>query len=375
MQTSLTNTQGLERRLEIAVPGTTISGEIEERLKRLSRTARLKGFRPGKAPMTVIRQQYGEQVRSEVLGDVMRKSFADAVRQENLKPAADPVIEPLSMDDGGDLKYAAVFEVLPEIALNVGPSITIERPAAEITDADLENMIESMRRQLRDRNAQASGAAEAPEGSGTADAPAATPVETPLPEVDQAFCEAYGIHEGGPEVLRAEVRKNMEREMNDLVRTRVRTQVLDALLRENPIDVPKALIDQQVQQMQLDTARRIGAKDISQLPPREHFEEPARRRVALGLIMSEILRKGEIKVDRTRLQTRLEEIVNSYPNPDEVRRAYLQSTDAMRQVESSVLEDQAFDWVLQQASVKDTPTTFRELTGFGGPAQSEAPHE
>jgi len=371
MQTSLTSTQGLERRLEIAVPGATISNEIEERLRRLSRTARLKGFRPGKAPMTVIRQQYGEQVRAEVLGDLIRKSFADAVQQENLKPAVDPVIEPLSVEEGADLKYAAVFEVLPEISLKVGAAIAVDRPAVQISDADLELMIESMRRQLQQRNA----ASKTPSATATEGQDATGPTETPLPEVDQAFCEAYGVHEGGPELLRAEVRKNMESELNDLVRARMRTQVIEALLRENPIEVPKALIDRQVQQMQLDTARRIGAKDVSQLPPREQFEEPARRRVALGLIMSEILRKAEIKVDRARLQDRLNEIANSYPNPDEVRRAYLQSPEAMRQVESAVLEDQAFDWVLQQATVKDVPTTFQQLTGFAGSTKSETPNE
>ena len=361
MQTSLTATSGLERRLEIAVPAHQITGEIEHRLKELSRTARLKGFRPGKAPLTVIRQQYGDQVRAEVVDSVVRKSFADAVRQENLNPAADPVIEPLTIEPNSDLKYTAVFEVLPEIKLKVGPSITIERPTAVVTDADLEAMIQSMRKQLARRNAP-------PPAEG---APAVADDELPLPEVDDAFCRAFGVHEGGPEVLRSEVRSNMERELSDVVRKQVSVQLLAGLLKENPIDVPRALVDEQIQQLQLDVARRTGAKDVSQLPPREQFEAPARRRVALGLLMSEILRTAEIKVDRARVQARLEEIANSYPNPDEVRRAYLQSRDAMRQIESSVLEDQAFDWVLGQATVTDKPTTFQKLTGFGETATSE----
>jgi trigger factor len=146
---------------------------------------------------------------------------------------------------------------------------------------------------------------------------------------------------------------------------------MDALYRDNAMEVPKALVDEQIQQMQLDMARRMGARDASQLPAREPFQEPARRRVALGLIIAEIIRTEGIKVDRERVLAQLNELAASYPNPDEMRRAYLQNVDAMRQIESSALEEQAIDWVLGRARVTERPLSFKELTGFGQVNESQ----
>jgi trigger factor len=157
----------------------------------------------------------------------------------------------------------------------------------------------------------------------------------------------------------------MERELVDLIRARLRAQVLDALYRDNTLEVPRTLVDEQVRDLQVDMARRIGAKDVNQLPARESFEQPARRRVALGLIISEIVRAEQLKVDRERVQGRLQELVAAYPNPEEVRHAYLHNADAMRQIESAVLEDQVIDWVVERAKVKEREFTFKELTGFG----------
>ena len=189
--------------------------------------------------------------------------------------------------------------------------------------------------------------------------------EQKLPEVNDEFCKEFGVKEGGIEGLRTEVRQSMQRELDDLVRNRMRSQVLEALYKENPFDVPRSLVEEQIQQLQLDMARRANITDASQLPPAQTFEEPARRRVALGLLLSEIVRAEALKVDRERVQTRLADLAASYPNPDEVRRAYLQNADAMRQIESSVLEDQVVDVVLGRAKVTDRPVSFTELTGFG----------
>ena len=135
MQVSLTATGGLERRLEVAVPETDVTGEIEQRLKSISRTARLKGFRPGKAPLTVVRKQFGDQVHAEVVQDLMRSSFAQALTQEKLTPAGGPRIEPISMGQGDGLKYAAIFEVLPEFQIKPFDTIAVERPSASVTVA------------------------------------------------------------------------------------------------------------------------------------------------------------------------------------------------------------------------------------------------
>ena len=430
MQVSLTATSGLERRLEVAVPAQQISTEVEQRLKRISRTARLKGFRPGKAPYNVIRQQYGEQVHAEVIGDLMRSSFAEAVSKENLKPAAGPRIEPLDMQPGADLRYAATFEILPEVKLASPENIAVERPTATITDADLDAMIESMQRQRpvftdvqrpaqdgdrvtldydgrldgnpfeggdgRDVNIiVGSGRVLKELDDGVKGAPIGEPrtitvkypddhaskalaghtaeftltvkkvEEQSLPPIDDEFLAAFGVKEGGVEALRAEVRKSMERELAEVVRNRVRNQVMDALFKDNAVEVPRALVDEQIQQLQADMARRMGVKDANQLPQRELFEEPAKRRVALGLIIAEIIRAESLKVDRERVMSRLNDVVASYPNAEEMRRAYLQSAEAMRQIESAVLEDQAVDWVLSRAKVTDREQSFKELTGFG----------
>lgn len=430
MQVSLTATSGLERRLEVAVPATEVASEVEQRLKTISRTARLKGFRPGKAPITVVRKQFGEQVHAEVVSDLMRSSFAQAITQEKLTPAGGPRIEPITMGPGTELKYAAIFEVLPEVQIKPFDSIAVERPSAEVSEQDIDAMIESMRRQRPnfttvERPAQDTdrvtidfdgridgqpfdggegrdvtvvvGARQAlPEleagikGASTGDKRTITlsfPADGPnksvagktaqmevtikkveeqtLPEVDEAFCRAYGVEEGGVEALRKEVRQSMERELGDVIRNRVRSQVVDTLYAENQFDVPRSLIDDQVQRMQLDAARRMGVKDASQVPARELFVDQARKRAALGLLMGQIVQTEGIKVDRERVLTRLNDLVAQYPNPDEARRAYLQNADAMRQVESVVLEDQVVDWIVERARVADKPMTFKELTGFG----------
>jgi len=430
MQVSLTATGGLERRLEVAVPEQRVTTEVESRLKQLSRTARLKGFRPGKAPFAVIQRQYGEQVRGEVIGDLIRSSYAEAVNQEKLNPAGGPRIEPVTVNPGTDLKYTATFEVLPEVRLKPLEGISLERPSASVQDSDVDAMIESMRKQrpiftVVERAAQDNDRvtvdyvgkvddAVVPGGEGqdvefivgakrvmtefeegvkgakagesrevAVDFPAEHPnkelagkkavfrldvkkvEEQTLPEVNEEFVSAFGVKEGGVEALRTEVRQSMTRELEDLVRNRVRGQVLEALYTENKIDVPKALVEEQIQQLQLDMARRANIQDPKQLPPAATFEESARRRVALGLLLGEIVKSENVKVDRERVQTRLNDVAAAYPNPDEVRRAYLQNADAMRQIESAVLEDQVVDFVVAKAKITDKPTTFAELTGFG----------
>jgi trigger factor len=189
--------------------------------------------------------------------------------------------------------------------------------------------------------------------------------EMSLSQVDEEFCRAYGVEEGGVEALRAEVRKSMERELAGVVRNRLSGQVMDALYRDYPLDVPRSLVEDAIQRLQIETAQRLGIREASQLPPRETFEPPARRRVALGMIIGEIVRAEKLTVDRGKVQERLEDLIASYPNAEEARSAYLSNADAMRQIESAVMEDQVVDLVLARARVSDRPATFKELTGFG----------
>ena len=431
MQVSVESVGKLERRMQVQVPAERVSEEIASRLKNLSRTARLKGFRPGKAPLKVIRQQFGQQVHREVIGELMQSSFAEAVTQNQLSPAGSPRIEPTSVAEGQDLTYVATFEVFPEVALQPIESLSIERVTAEVSEADVDAMIERLRKQQTkystvtrpaadgdkvtvdfvgsiDGNAFAGGKGEnvpivlgegrmlpqLEQGLAGAsvgesrevgvDFPAdyratelagkhavfkvdVKSVEEPVvPALDDEFCVAFGVAEGGVPKLREDVRANMQRELEQSLRNRNKAAVMDKLYQANPVDVPNALLESQIRDMQVEEMRRTGAKDVSQAPPRELFIEPARRRIALGLLINEIIRREKIVLDPARSNARLDEMVGAYGDPATLKRAYLQNADAMRQVQSLALEDQVTDFILEHAQVHETPQTFKELMNFEG---------
>jgi len=430
MQVSVETTGALERRIAVSVPRERIEQAIDERLKRVSRTAKMKGFRPGKVPFKVVKQQFGAQVRQEVLSDLMQSSFAEAVTEQKLKPAANPRIEPISLEPDQDLRYRATFDVFPEIELKGLEGIAVARPAAEVSEADVDAMVQNLREQ-RPRFAEvgrecAEGDRVTMDFEGTIDGAAfdgskGTDVavllgggrmlkefeagvigmkggeekqidvpypadyhnaalagkvanfdvhvkkveEKSLPELDDEFCSEYGVLEGGIEQLRKEVRDNMERELSENVRARIKQQLLDGLLAANPVEVPKSLVESQVREMQIDAARRMGARDASQVPAPEPFLEPARKRVALGLLVGELIRTKGVKIDRARVEQRLAELAATYPEPEAILKAYREDPNAMRQVENLVLEDQVVDLLLEKAKVKDQPATFKDVMNFG----------
>lgn len=430
MQVSVESTGSLERRIEVSVPKEQIEQAVDERLKKVSRTAKLKGFRPGKAPIKVIRQQFGAQVRQEVVGDLVQSTFAQAISEAKLVPAAGPRIEPISNIPGEDLKYRAIFEIFPDVKLAKVEGLTVNRPVAEVSDADIEAMIQNLREQrpkfeavereshegdrvTMDFEGQLDG--KGFEGSSGKDVAVVLgagrmlkdfetgitgvkagdqkqvavtyPVEyhnkdlagktadfsvqvkkveeKQLPPLDDEFCREYGVTEGGIDQLLSEVADNMRRELAANVQNRLKQQLFDRFIESNPLDVPKALVDQQVRDMQLDTARRIGAKDASQVPPPDAFVEPARRRVALGLLVSELVKTASLQLDRARVETRLAELAATYPDPDAILNAYRTNPEALRQVENMVLEDQVVDYLLERAKVTDQPSTFKDLMNFG----------
>ena len=431
MQVSVESIGKLERRMQVQVPAERVNQEIAARLKNLSRTARLKGFRPGKAPLKVIRQQFGTQVHREVIGELLQSSYAEAVTQKQLSPAGSPRIEPQSMDEGQDLKYVATFEVFPEVVLQPIETLQVDRLTAEVTESDVDAMIERLRKQQMKYVAVSRPAAIGDKVSidfeGTIDGVAfaggkgqnigivlgegrmlpqleqgligatvnekrdisvnfpadyratelagklaifATEVkaieEPLLPAVDEEFCTAFGVTEGGVAKLREDVAANMRRELDQALRNRNKAAVMENLYAANPTDVPNVLIEGQIRDMQVEAMRRSGAKDPSQAPPREPLLEPARRRVTLGLLLNDVIRRENLVVDRTRVNERLDEMVSAYGDAAAMKRAYLQNADAMRQVESLALEDQAVDWILAHAKVREVVSTFKELMNFEG---------
>ncbi|HXA99831.1 MAG TPA: trigger factor [Steroidobacteraceae bacterium] len=431
MQVSVESIGKLERRMQVQVPAERVNQEIAARLKNLSRTARLKGFRPGKAPLKVIRQQFGTQVHREVIGELLQSSYAEAVTQKQLSPAGSPRIEPQSMDEGQDLKYVATFEVFPEVVLQPIETLQVDRLTAEVTESDVDAMIERLRKQQMKYVAVSRPAAIGDKVSidfeGTIDGVAfaggkgqnigivlgegrmlpqleqgligatlnekrdisvnfpadyratelagklaifATEVkaieEPLLPAVDEEFCTAFGVTEGGVAKLREDVAANMRRELDQALRNRNKAAVMENLYAANPTDVPNVLIEGQIRDMQVEAMRRSGAKDPSQAPPREPLLEPARRRVTLGLLLNDVIRRENLVVDRTRVNERLDEMVSAYGDAAAMKRAYLQNAEAMRQVESLALEDQAVDWILAHAKVREVVSTFKELMNFEG---------
>lgn len=430
MQVSVESTGALERRMQVQVPAARVEKAIEDRLQTMSRTVRLKGFRPGKVPVKVVRQQFGQQVRNEVLGDVMQQSFNEAIGQQKLIPAANPRIEPVDLAQGQDLKYNAVFEVMPEVQLKGVESLAVAKPTVEVATADIDAMIENLRKQrptyaaveresrdtdrvtadflgtldgvafdggkgenvqivlgagrmLPDFEAGLKGmragetktidvkfpdnyqAANLAGKTAQFALTAKTVEEQQLPEVNDEFCTHYGVMEGGVAQLRKEVEENMRQELAQTIRNRLKTQLLDGLAAANPIDVPGVLVNEQVQSMQLDFARRAGIRDAAQLPPADQFKDSARQRVMLSLLVNEVIRTAGISVDRDKVQAKVQEMAEQYPDPDQVHRAYRENAQLRGQIESSVLEDQVIDWLLERAKISEQPATFKDVMNFG----------
>jgi len=429
MQVSVESTGTLERRMEVQVPAVEIDKAVDERLQRLSRTVRLKGFRPGKVPVKVVRQQFGQQVRQEVLNDVVQSSFAEAVDQEKLTPAGGPRIEPINVGDG-DLKYRAVFEIVPQIELKGLDTLPVERPVADVAAADIDAMIQNLReqkptfanveREARDTDrvtidfngtidgqpfeggsgenipiVLGAGRMLADFETGLVGAKAGeqrtikltfpqnygapalagknaefavnvkSVEERHLPELDEEFCKLYGVEQGGIEQLRREVEENMRRELADAIRARLKKQVLDGLAAANPLELPKSMVDAQVRDMQIDAARRMGARDASQVPPPDAFQEAARRRVQLSLLVSEVIKNANIQVNQAQVQARFQELAQQYPDALQAVEQYRTNPQMRRQMEAAVLEDQVVDWLLERARVTDKESSFKELMNFG----------
>lgn len=432
MQVSVEATGGLERRITVQVPAERIEKEIGDRLKSLTRTARVAGFRPGKVPFKVIERKYGAQVRQEVLGEVVQSSFYEAVAQEKLRPAGGPKIEASKIEPGQNLEYSATFEVYPEIRLASLEGVSIERPVAEVTDEDVERVINTLRKQRVtwnevDRPAQNEDrliidfeglidGAPFPGGTGKQvalvlgsgsfipgfeeqlsgvrageqrtfdvqfpdDHPAkevagkqvrfqvnvSSVSEPQLPEVDEAFAKSFGISDGSVQSLRAEVRQNMQRELDQTIRAKVKQQVMDALLEKNKIELPSVLVEQEIDRLiaQAQEQFRDPARRQNLSLPRSLFEEQARRRVALGLLLGEVIKANDIKLDQARVRQTVEGLASTYENPEEVVNWYYSNRNLLSGIEALVLEDQVVDLLLQQMNVVDTPTDFAALMNPG----------
>lgn len=425
MQVSMEAGEGLERKLTIQVPAETVEKEVENRLKSMSSRVKVDGFRPGKVPLKIVKQQYGAQVHQEVIGDVLQTSFRDAVIKEDLRPAGAPSIEPRNMTLGEPLEYIATFEIYPEFSIADCSKMKIERVKAEIGDSDIDKMIETLRKQRTtydtvERAAQdgdqvtvsfegfidgvafEGGKADKipvvigsnsmipgfegqlvgksagdefkievsfPDDYHVEDLKGKPAVfeskvdgvaEPKLAEVDEDFVKAFGIADGAVDSLRAEIRKNMERELHNKLQNTLKNNVMDALLKANDVQIPKALIDEESGHLQQQMASQANLQSNMTLP-KELFEEEARRRVGLGLIIGEVVKSAEIKVDPAQVKAKIEEIASTYDDPKQVIDHYKQNPQLMSSIEALVMEQMVVDWVVDQAKISDVDSNFEEV--------------
>ena len=422
----------LERRITLTLTADSINNEVESRLKKLSRTVKAAGFRPGKVPMSVVAQRYGYSVHYEVMNDKVGRAFSDAATEAKLRVAGAPKITPKDEAPEGQLTFDATFEIYPEVKLGDLSAVEVERVQTEVSDAAIDRTLDILRKQRRTfaQRPQAEGAMAddrvtidfegkidgVPFEGGKAEGfqfiigegqmleqfdaavrgmkagesktfPLQFPadyqgkevagkeadflvtlkkVETQhLPEVNEAFAKSLGIADGSVEGLRADIRKNLQREVKFRVLARNKAAAMDALLEAAELDVPKALVDGEVERM-VEAARadmkKRGMKDADKAPlPDDLFQAQAERRVRLGLVVAELVRANNLQARPEQLQRHIEEMSQSYEKPAEVMRWYLGDRQRMAEVEGIVIENNVTDHVLASAKVNDKTVAFEEL--------------
>jgi len=432
MTVTVETLEKLERRITLVLPADTINNEVQTRLKKLARTVKADGFRPGKVPMSVVAQRYGYSVQYEVVNDKVGEAFAKAADEASLKVAGMPRISQKDEAPEGALAFDATFEVYPDVQIGDLATAEVEKVQAEVTEAAIDKTLDILRKQRRTfaQRAAAEGAAEEdrvtidfegkidgePFQGGKAEAfqfiigegqmleqfdkavrgmkvgeSKTFPLQFPadyhgqdvagkeadflvtmkkieqqnLPEVDDAFAKSLGIADGTVEGLRADVKKNLAREVKFRVLNRNKAAVMDALVKVSTLDLPKALVQGEVERM-VQSARadlkQRGFKDADNMPiPAEVFTEQAEKRVRLGLVVGELVRTHQLQAKPEQLQAHIEEISQSYEKPAEVMRWYLTDRNRMAEVEAIVVENNVAEFVLARAKVSEKAVPFDEL--------------
>lgn len=425
MHVSVESAGNLERKMKVQLPAERIGNEVDKRLRALGKKVTVRGFRPGKVPFNVVRQRFGGEVYQEVIGDLLQSSFREAAVQEKLQPAGSPQIELTGGENDGALEYVATFEVYPELTLGPLEELKITCPSAEVAETDVDSMLETLRKQrmewisvdrpsaegdqiildfkgylddepfeggeaqnqavilgqgrmIADFERQLNGVSVGEEKSLDVTFPedyhakelagktarfeivVKSVNEPKLPEIDEAFLSAYGIKEGGEDALREAVRTNMERELRQALKNRVKTRVMDVLYEANDVPVPNVLVKAEIQRMRAQMGETVSPKARESMPD-SLFEDQAKKRVALGLLVGELSRSLEIKLDPARVDETLEELAAGYEQPEQVVRYYRSNREAMAGVEGLVLEDQVVESILEQASVERTDMTFDQI--------------
>lgn len=427
MQVSVETTTGLERRLTVGVPASEVDSAVNQKLQETARRIRLDGFRPGKVPVSVVKKRFGDGIRAEVLQDVVRDHYARALTEEKLVPAGSPSIEFTRDNAGEDVEFVATFEVFPEVTLSSFDGYAFTREVAEITDADVDDMIDNLRKQRAeydvveraaqnddrvkidfvgkvDGEAFDGGTAEDqslilgsgsmipgfeegivgmkagetravevifPEEYGNEALAGKTAIfditvnevaEANLPELDKAFFEAFGAQGTDLESFKVEVRQNMEREAKNALQGKVKNEVIEKLLADNPLDVPSALVDEEIGRLAQQAVQQFGGgaqMDPASLP-KELFKDQAERRVKVGLLMNELIQSSELKADEAQVRAYVEEQAAVYQDPQQVIDYYYSNAELLNQVRAVVVENAAIDHILEKSSVAEATVSYQD---------------
>jgi len=427
MQVSIETTQGLQRKMTISVPATEIDKDIQKKLQHLSKTQRMPGFRPGKIPVSVIKKKYGQAVKQEVYSEVMQRQYYEAIIKEKINPAGAPRIE-AKESEGDKFVFEATFDTFPEITLTDFSTLKINKPSAEVTDKDIDNMLETLLSQRADwapvkRMAKkgdqvitdfegtvegevfdgGSGEkfpivlgegqmlpdfekgllkiktgeereinVEFPEDYQAQDLAGKTAIfkvkavevkGKKLPPLNEEFVKQFGIDSGDVNDLKAEVRKNMERELHQTLKNKVKTAVFDSVAEANEFDLPVSMIDQEVDKLKQQMSQQLQSQGQGELPdlPSSLFEDQATKRVKLGLIMSEVINKESLKADEVKVKSLLQEMSSAYDDPQQVLEWYYSDKNRLAEIESVVLEDSVVDFVLEKSDVSEVKNSFDEI--------------
>lgn len=439
MQVQVNAQEGLARELIISIPATDYEKKFDARIHDMSRRARIDGFRPGKVPTSVIKKRHGDEVRGEVISEIIRETYPKALSQENLNPAGMPEINDEPALDGDQLTYKALIEVYPEITLGDFSKLKATRPVAEVTDEDVTNMIEKLRQQRAqwvevDRAAQegdqvtidfegsidgevfeggkgdnmdlilGSGRmipgfedeitglkageektfkvkfpkdyhAEEMQGKKAEFAIKVNKVtEQKLPEIDEEFLKAYGVEDGREASLQTNLRDHMTRELSQNIKNYTKNELMEGLLEAHEVAVPNVLVKQEVEQLKRQALQNMGIDvekqniDLANFPD-DGFREQAEKRVALGLILGEVIKQNDIKADADKTKAMIEEIAVGYDDPEQVVKYYYSNQQLLRNVEASVIEDQAFELLQEKAKIKDKDMSFDDVIAANQPSQ------
>ena len=421
----------LERNLTVSVPIAQIEAEINTRLKKLARTVKMQGFRPGKVPLKMVERQYGFQVRQEVLSDSVTRSFEEAVKSQNYRVAGYPRFQPVEAGQGApNVEYTATFEVYPEVELGDVATKTVSRPVTEIADANVDATLETVRRQRAKYNRVERPAADGDlvnidfegliagqpfEGNkasnfaivvgekkmlpafeeslvglkegDTKTFPLTFPqdyaealrgktadftvtvnqvAEPDLPPVDAEFAKQLGVASGDVEQLKREVRQNVEAEVTKRIKSTVKEQVMDAMHAAATFEVPRSLLDSEIQRMQQQAVEDLRQRGMAQqgvtLPP-DLFTDRAARRIKVGLVVAELVRRNNLQAKPEQVRKLIEEHAQSFEQPDQLVRWYYADPSRLAEVEALVMEDNVVEWALGQIGVVEQEMALDELMG------------